>query len=119
MRSLSIAFLLVAAACAEPSPVGVDEQAAPGEGVADVVGRVLTASGAPVSGDVTIRCAADAFGATVPIDAQGHYHAALVAPVIGRVECVFTAPAGIRLETSIGLGRSGLPHALQIVDLRA
>lgn len=124
MRTLSIAFLLMAAACSDGSPVIVEDRPAP-SAVADVVGDVLSASGAPLSGSVAISCANGQFGATVPIQAEGRYHAALltspetVGGASGRVPCVFTGPANIRVERFIGFGPAGLPHALQFVNLRA
>jgi hypothetical protein len=122
MRSLVTASLfLVLAACAE-SPVVVEDRA-PIDGVADVGGQVLSASGAPVTGNVTISCGGGAFGETVPANAQGNYHAFLVASgtvpggASGRVSCEFSA-AGIHTDATVGFGPRGLPHALQIVNLR-
>ena len=122
MRSLIAApLLLVLAACAE-SPVIVEDRTPP-DGVADVAGQVLSASGAPLTGNVTIVCGGGAFGETVPTDAEGRYHAFLVASWTvlggesGRVPCEFTS-AGIRVDATIGFGPRGLPHVLQIVNLR-
>ncbi|HEU0301059.1 MAG TPA: carboxypeptidase-like regulatory domain-containing protein [Longimicrobium sp.] len=125
MRRITLVSLAIAvAACSEASPVVVEDHAPP-DGVADVAGQVLDASGAPVAGSVTIACAGGAFGETVPIDAQGRYHAFLVAPWTvlgggesGRVACRFSAGA-IRADATVGFGPRGLPHVLQIVDLRA
>jgi hypothetical protein len=121
MRILPLALLMAAAACSEP-PLVVQDQAPP-IGVADVAGRVLDASGAPLAGTVSIECAGGQFGETVPISAEGHYHASLVTATrrVGeslRLPCVFAGPAGTRVERTIGFGPPGLPHALQIVDLR-
>lgn len=119
MRSLiGASLLLVLAACAEPSSPEVVEDHAPVNGAADVVGQVLSASGAPIVGTVTINCGGGEVHATVPTDAQGHYHAALLVSRTGRLQCEFTS-AGIRVDTTIGFGPRGLPHALQIVNLRA
>jgi hypothetical protein len=123
MRSLITASLLVVlAACAE-APAAVEELT-PIDGVADVAGQVLNSSGAPVTGDVTISCGGGAFGATVPTDAQGRYHAFLSASGkvlggdTGRVGCHFSAGA-IHTDATVGFGPPGLPHVLQIVNLRA
>lgn len=125
MRTIALFFLALAApGCGDPSPVIVEDRPAP-VAVADVAGDVLSASGSPLSGSVAISCAGGQFGATVPIDAEGRYHASLLtSPELlggpsGRVACVFTGPANIRVERSIGFGPAGLPHALQFVPLRA
>ena len=119
--SPTISLLLVLAACAK-SPAVVEERT-PIDGVADVAGQVTSASGAPAAGSVIISCGGGAFGETVPIDGQGHYHAFLAAAGsvlggdTGRVSCRFSA-AGIQKNATIGFGPRGLPHVLQIVDLR-
>ena len=118
MRLLRAPLLLLLAACADTPVMAEDETPLTGvDGVADVAGQVLSASGAPITGNVTISCGGGAFGATVPADAQGHYHAFLAAPGTGRVLCEFTS-AGIRTHASIGFGPRGVPHVLQIVNLR-
>lgn len=122
MRRLPLALLVAAAACSDP-PLVVEDMAPP-DAVADVAGRVLDASGAALAGSVTIRCGEGRFGETVPIDAQGHYHAFLVTATQRhgesvRLPCVFTASAGIRVERTVGFGPRGLPHVLQLVDLLA
>jgi hypothetical protein len=121
MRSLLPASLLILlAACAE-APAAVEEPT-PIDGVADVAGQVLGASGAAVTGNVTISCGGGAFGETVQTDAQGNYHAFLTASgtvpggASGRVSCAFSA-AGINADATIGFGPAGLPHVLQIVNL--
>jgi hypothetical protein len=120
MRSLIGASLLLVLAACSGSPLA-EENGEPlegAEGVADVVGQVLSASGSPIVGSVTISCGNGVSGKTVATDAQGHYHAALVASGTGRVPCEFTS-AGILVDATIGFGPPGLPHALQIVNLRA
>lgn len=120
MRILpSVILLLVLAACSGSPLAEENEELQPGvDGVADVAGQVLSASGAPMVGSVTISCGGGVSVKTVPTDAQGHYHAALIASGTGRVACEFTS-AGIRVDTTIGFGPAGLPHVLQIVNLRA
>jgi hypothetical protein len=116
-------LLLVLAACAE-SPVVVVEEHAPPDGVASVAGQVLDASGTPIVATVTIICAGGAFGEMATTDAQGHYlanlatSASVLGGTSGRVSCRFSA-GGIHADASIGFGPPGLPHVLQIVNLRA
>lgn len=122
MRRLLPALLLAAAACSEPIvPPDID----PPDAVADVGGQVLKASGAPVmSGSVTIRCADGRISGAAPISDQGNYRALIStsAQVLGgdsgRAPCVFTAPGGIRADTTIAFGPPETPPALQIVNLR-
>ncbi|HEU4882463.1 MAG TPA: hypothetical protein VFT45_09470 [Longimicrobium sp.] len=123
MRSLIPASLLIVLAACAQAPAAVEDPT-PIDGVADVAGQVLSASGAPVTGDVTISCAGGAFGATAPTDEQGRYHAFLAASGKvpggdrGRVGCRFSAGA-IHTDATVGFGPPGLPHVLQIVNLRA
>jgi hypothetical protein len=118
-RLIGASLLLVLAACSgSPMAEETSEPLQGADGVADVVGQVLSASGAPIVGSVTIKCGGEEVNATVPTDAQGHYHAALLVSRTGRLPCEFTS-AGIRVDTTIGFGPVGLPHALQVVDLRA
>lgn len=122
MRITHACLLVFAAACADGGPVIVEDQPAP-HAVAFVGGRVLDAAGAPVAGQVTIRCALAGINQLAPIDAQGHYGASLqtspesIGGRSGRLACEFTATGGARAEASIGFGPPGLPHPLQIVDL--
>lgn len=112
------------AACSENTPVE------PGAGFADVAGRVLDVAGAPLAADtVAIACAGGAFGTTVVTDAGGHYLVSLSAPASqiggtnGSTACVFSvgtpAPTRFQVTARIGFGAAGIPHALQLIDLRA
>ena len=92
-------------------------------GNADVTGQVVQRSGQPLAqSSVVVDCGLGTATVTTPTDSAGRYAVNLSAPVVGGRRCVFAVPAlaapRIRVDTAIGFGANGLPHALQLIDLR-
>src|SRR3954471_24503680 len=120
MRVIAAAAVLALAACAGPT-TGDDFGA-----VADVSGRVLLASGAPLtSGSVTVSCAAGMVEKVSPLGDVGQYAVALSIATSalggsgGHAACRFSASDGTRVvatrDAEIGFGPPGLPHVMQLV----
>lgn len=126
MRTLLLPVLLLAAAgCASSSPA---EPGDAGDRVAFVAGDVRNADGAPLAvPSVSVSCAGGAVTASLAGDGAGRFGGTVYASrdVLGgeaaRIPCRFTADgaAAVRRDTTVGFGPPGLPHPLQLVDLRA
>ena len=127
-RPILVPIVLIIAGCSNPS--GDVQPLGPADiGVASVAGEVSRPPGTPVARNaVTIACANAATPTTVSTDSNNRYVANLSLTVSelgsrsARIRCLLTAigPYGapITLDTLIGFGPPGLPHVLQIIDLR-
>lgn len=98
-------------------------------GAADVFGSVLQASGRPLAGRiVAISCPDGQILMKVTTDGDGRYgtplaiSASLLASTGGHVTCEFGAPdsvnARIHAQAVVNFFPEGLPHPLQIVNLK-
>jgi|ERR1051326_7705413 hypothetical protein len=98
-------------------------------GAADVFGSVLQASGSPLTGRiVAISCPDGQILRKVTTDSDGRYEtslaisAAIMASTGGHVTCEFGAPdsvnARIHAQAVVNFFPDGLPHPLQIVNLK-
>ena len=123
-RKFSVSLLILAGITGCSSSTGLSEG-----GVADVSGQVLQASNTPLAGArVAIVCSDGQITLKVPTDANGRYLTPLTISEAqmratgGKVSCQFGAPdsinARIRAQAVVAFYAPGLPHPLQMVDLK-